>query len=118
MFADATTLRIASAGLVGTMLLCAARLPAQQTAQKRAAVKGTVSLLNASQERSTPEGLLLELKPLAEGAAPLSAVTDEAGNYELKNVADGDYILQLQTCLLYTSPSPRDLSTSRMPSSA
>ena len=27
------------------------------------------------------------------------------------------YILML-TCLLYTSPSPRDLSTSRMPSSA
>ena len=26
--------------------------------------------------------------------------------------------LQLQDCLLYTSPSPRDLSTSRMPSSA
>ena len=25
---------------------------------------------------------------------------------------------QLDTCLLYTSPSPRDLSTSRMPSSA
>jgi len=25
---------------------------------------------------------------------------------------------QLQNCLLYTSPSPRDLSTSRMPSSA
>ena len=26
--------------------------------------------------------------------------------------------LQYKTCLLYTSPSPRDLSTSRMPSSA
>ena len=26
--------------------------------------------------------------------------------------------LVLRTCLLYTSPSPRDLSTSRMPSSA
>ena len=26
--------------------------------------------------------------------------------------------LELATCLLYTSPSPRDLSTSRMPSSA
>ena len=26
--------------------------------------------------------------------------------------------LQTQPCLLYTSPSPRDLSTSRMPSSA
>ena len=25
---------------------------------------------------------------------------------------------QYRTCLLYTSPSPRDLSTSRMPSSA
>ena len=25
---------------------------------------------------------------------------------------------QLRSCLLYTSPSPRDLSTSRMPSSA
>ena len=31
-----------------------------------------------------------------------------------------DTIIQLQAkyCLLYTSPSPRDLSTSRMPSSA
>ena len=26
--------------------------------------------------------------------------------------------IQVKTCLLYTSPSPRDLSTSRMPSSA
>ena len=28
------------------------------------------------------------------------------------------YENQIQICLLYTSPSPRDLSTSRMPSSA
>ena len=28
------------------------------------------------------------------------------------------YYTQLGDCLLYTSPSPRDLSTSRMPSSA
>ena len=27
-------------------------------------------------------------------------------------------LLKLNNCLLYTSPSPRDLSTSRMPSSA
>ena len=26
--------------------------------------------------------------------------------------------IQIKDCLLYTSPSPRDLSTSRMPSSA
>ena len=32
---------------------------------------------------------------------------------------DGLFVLDLnKTCLLYTSPSPRDLSTSRMPSSA
>ena len=29
-----------------------------------------------------------------------------------------DYLIQNKICLLYTSPSPRDLSTSRMPSSA
>ena len=30
----------------------------------------------------------------------------------------GDFIGPVLACLLYTSPSPRDLSTSRMPSSA
>ena len=29
-----------------------------------------------------------------------------------------DVLFEVDTCLLYTSPSPRDLSTSRMPSSA
>ena len=29
-----------------------------------------------------------------------------------------DVLIKLRDCLLYTSPSPRDLSTSRMPSSA
>ena len=31
---------------------------------------------------------------------------------------EGDRDAQFKVCLLYTSPSPRDLSTSRMPSSA
>ena len=36
-----------------------------------------------------------------------------------KWVQEGDHVLDLGSgCLLYTSPSPRDLSTSRMPSSA
>ena len=38
----------------------------------------------------------------------------EEAMYELKRVVVG----QDAICLLYTSPSPRDLSTSRMPSSA
>ena len=33
-------------------------------------------------------------------------------------VANGEEALEPYICLLYTSPSPRDLSTSRMPSSA
>ena len=33
---------------------------------------------------------------------------------EVINLSEGKFII----CLLYTSPSPRDLSTSRMPSSA
>ena len=36
---------------------------------------------------------------------------------ELHAVAE-DFIRDGTPCLLYTSPSPRDLSTSRMPSSA
>ena len=32
--------------------------------------------------------------------------------------SDADLIATYNACLLYTSPSPRDLSTSRMPSSA
>ena len=33
-------------------------------------------------------------------------------------VAQAENEVMLKSCLLYTSPSPRDLSTSRMPSSA
>ena len=36
----------------------------------------------------------------------------------LQGAGLGAFVAFLDTCLLYTSPSPRDLSTSRMPSSA
>ena len=41
-------------------------------------------------------------------------------NREIENLRnERDYLKEkYDTCLLYTSPSPRDLSTSRMPSSA
>ena len=39
--------------------------------------------------------------------------------FDLAFVKDGHVMIMCNvTCLLYTSPSPRDLSTSRMPSSA
>ena len=59
------------------------------------------------------------LSTAAAGAGPLAHVIGEGligfldqSSKFLKPVYAGD------TCLLYTSPSPRDLSTSRMPSSA
>ena len=39
------------------------------------------------------------------------------GSHEL-DLSDGSWLVSSDNCLLYTSPSPRDLSTSRMPSSA
>ena len=39
-------------------------------------------------------------------------------NKEFKEFKDNLFCYQCNICLLYTSPSPRDLSTSRMPSSA
>ena len=35
-----------------------------------------------------------------------------------KEINPNDEVIEDKGCLLYTSPSPRDLSTSRMPSSA
>ena len=59
------------------------------------------------------------------GADALVLLSDVTGLYD-KNPSDPTAQLisevrsgkDLETCLLYTSPSPRDLSTSRMPSSA
>ena len=59
-----------------------------------------------AQETETPE------KPVDVGSSMLS----EEKNNENGNNAYG--FSELWSCLLYTSPSPRDLSTSRMPSSA
>ena len=43
-------------------------------------------------------------------------------NKWLVNIGDtvsaGDILAEIETCLLYTSPSPRDAHKSRMPSSA
>ena len=51
---------------------------------------------------------LIELSQGCDGI--LSALTDKLDEETINKLPD--------TCLLYTSPSPRDLSTSRMPSSA
>ena len=72
-----------------------------------------------------PENLLKQMS-----AAGLShkSITDEVNNEDKKTLltflksskktSKKTISLKKDTCLLYTSPSPRDLSTSRMPSSA
>ena len=70
---------------------------------------------------------MADLKKLAEDISKLSLVDA----VELKNLLKDEYGIEPAAggavmvagaaaggCLLYTSPSPRDLSTSRMPSSA
>ena len=53
------------------------------------------------------------------GCIPTKALLKSAQVFEYLNHAD-DYGLSAEnvTCLLYTSPSPRDATLSRMPSSA
>ena len=54
--------------------------------------------------------------PFVDGALP---ATGKVGDGEgLVAPADAAALARQCACLLYTSPSPRDLSTSRMPSSA
>src|SRR5258708_15164471 len=97
---------IVSFGLLWAMLVCASRLPAQETTHKRGAVKGTVAVVNASQERSTPEGLSVQLKPVAEGSVALSAVTGAEGEYQFKDLAEGGYVFWARGGSFRTIPAP------------
>ena len=58
-------------------------------------------------------------QPGGEGGYNIARVISAQQGLDLPGVTVNRYCSSsLQTCLLYTSPSPRDLSTSRMPSSA
>ena len=64
----------------------------------------------------------------AAGNVVATTTTDSEGSYFFDGLLPGDYIVEFiptdnlpvssTTCLLYTSPSPRDRTRSRMPSSA
>ena len=61
--------------------------------------------------------------PVAAAAAPAAggeaAAAEEQSEFEIFLADVGEKKIDvIKACLLYTSPSPRDLSTSRMPSSA
>ena len=75
----------------------------------------------STRDRSTEQGAdVVELGFLAVCQPEVEAGSDRFADRQAR-VADGDPSEPLgspSACLLYTSPSPRDLSTSRMPSSA
>ena len=53
------------------------------------------------------------------GVTPMAAAAPAAAGAAAAAEDKDDFsIMLVSACLLYTSPSPRDLSTSRMPSSA
>ena len=68
----------------------------------------------------------LEAKKPQLGGNPNVVICDPDVNYQRDGCKKLDYVLtcsdgifdKLNTCLLYTSPSPRDRTRSRMPSSA
>ena len=68
------------------------------------------------------DGTESDHKIIAAGAKLPRAVRDRAKVFKFRPLTrkgtEEFKSLLLNTCLLYTSPSPRDLSTSRMPSSA
>ena len=52
------------------------------------------------------------------GKQGVGVVTDFDGRFKMTGVPAGSTLVFSYICLLYTSPSPRDRSLSRMPSSA
>ena len=77
-------------------------------------------VLVAGVEAAEPEAVDGETPQTTE--TPVASQENEQSTYDLYHtVVEGENLWVLAkrfTCLLYTSPSPRDLSTSRMPSSA
>ena len=56
------------------------------------------------------------------GDVTLEDITRATFSFYAERMQKGEFLCwdvdSIESCLLYTSPSPRDLSTSRMPSSA
>ena len=66
-----------------------------------------------------PAGQASPAPPVGTALGPHGvAIMDFCKEYNAKTEDKRGQIVPVEICLLYTSPSPRDLSTSRMPSSA
>ena len=83
-----------------------------------------MSIVNkpAAVKTNNKKGLTIERIYTTAGVHPYDSVKWERRDVVQTNWKSGEVIFEQKSveypCLLYTSPSPRDLSTSRMPSSA
>ena len=59
-----------------------------------------------------------EVEQFIEGMCTMEWISENVDKDENCTIVIDDMALQATTCLLYTSPSPRDRQKSRMPSSA
>ena len=73
-------------------------------------------------EETAPESQEYVDEMVAKGEAALNAGQDEQQeqrpDWLPEKFSDAEQLAQAYACLLYTSPSPRDTTASRMPSSA
>ena len=74
--------------------------------------------MSFNDSENVPRGANRKLIPEWGGSRNGGTWSDGTIYYEVVPKDAFDKILWIDSCLLYTSPSPRDLSTSRMPSSA
>ena len=81
-----------------------------------------VDLFGVLRSKLVPAHAIKEMQTAGAGFAGFAAWLDMTpADSDMFGIPDPDSLIQLpwnKDCLLYTSPSPRDLSTSRMPSSA
>ena len=119
-------LKLAEGGVVPPSPMMNAMNPSAQRPETKSGVKsleslGLVGKKNVASELTEDLGLEEYKKALADAMAlPLKAVAAGlAGLMDNIDVPGGEgAAIGAQTCLLYTSPSPRDGLLSRMPSSA
>ena len=104
---------------------------ATQIAQEAALQMAQTYFSKTTLTVSLPESQInKQLRKMTEGHPYLDYITVSCGSDRLTVALDGHYqrlvysfsldfdVLECKVCLLYTSPSPRDRTRSRMPSSA
>ena len=92
-------------------------------------INNTLEITDGTQSNNKDEGCYvieggmgIEKNANIGGDLTVAGISTFTGNIDVNGIIEGisgqNKIPSLYACLLYTSPSPRDLSTSRMPSSA